>query len=388
MAFYTTPLQAQKNPEFQNEQGEVTHKDSLSIYGAVNTLVARLGEGEYEVLQNVPRWGFYLQKASTRTRISMIARMEWGVNMIENNTVINPDATTAEDFLQDGIDAFTTRQGYIGVSHPVWGTLTIGKQWSVYYDVSNVTDYFNVFGSAGSGTYNFFTDGGIEGTGRADKAIIYRNKYKGFSLGLQSQLLGNVYHYAASLRYKFKELGVTLGAAYNRANTTTDFEGIGIIFPDKTLDSHVLSASYDKGAWYFGLLYANQDSEFFSSNQQVIIPDNPTEEPTEASILIEMPAIGVELYGRYRFKKFFNLYGGFNLLIPRADNDLPPQVDSDFRTYFWTTGLEFRTAKGAAAYFEAKLDNSINDKGNEVNNLYALGLRYNFNFDFLTLIER
>ena len=44
-----------------------------------------------------------------------------------------------------------TRLGYVALQ-PSWGSLSIGKQWGVYYDVAGFTDWFPLFGGEATGT--------------------------------------------------------------------------------------------------------------------------------------------------------------------------------------------------------------------------------------------
>lgn len=82
--------------------------------------------------------------------------------------------------------------------------------------MSGYRDNFWVFGGQASGTYPLGADGGGSGTGRADKALTYRNSIGGLALGAQAQLeankitgLGSV---GGSLQYEFPG-GLTIGVA-------------------------------------------------------------------------------------------------------------------------------------------------------------------------------
>lgn len=65
--------------------------------------------------------------------------------------------------------------------------MTLGKQWDVFYDVSSATGLSFIYAGTASGVYTFNGDGGLNGAGRAKKAIQYRNSFGNFSFGLQVQ---------------------------------------------------------------------------------------------------------------------------------------------------------------------------------------------------------
>lgn len=107
------------------------------------------------------------------------------VDQSSNEVFIAGDNLGQERF-QD-TDDITTRLGQAGLVGD-WGSVQIGKQWSVYYDVTQWTDLFWAVGGNASGTYNAGTDGGISGTGRAEKAVSTRFRYHGLRLGAQTQM--------------------------------------------------------------------------------------------------------------------------------------------------------------------------------------------------------
>ena len=66
--------------------------------------------------------------------------------------------------------------------------MSFGKVWGAYYDVVAGTDNALVWGGFASGAYSLDGSGGIDGVGRADKAIQYRNSLGNLSFALQAQL--------------------------------------------------------------------------------------------------------------------------------------------------------------------------------------------------------
>ncbi|PMM44252.1 porin [Vibrio breoganii] len=85
--------------------------------------------------------------------------------------------------LEGGDNSFSTRLGYIGVSHDTWGRAVGGTQWSPYYDVGGIADMPIAFAN------DFLYANGYElGTGRAERMVSYRKTFMfgddgGFNLG-------------------------------------------------------------------------------------------------------------------------------------------------------------------------------------------------------------
>jgi predicted porin len=148
---------------------------------------------EVSVKNNSSRAGVYLDR-HIAGGVSGFAKLELGTNLVLNNTSFNPDAFTNPDvsFTTTTTQAVTTRLGFVGLKFPKYGSVAIGKQWGVYYDVGEWTDRFYIFGGLASGVYNTNSDGGSEGTGRAEDAVVYRNTFRSafywFARSVQWQL--------------------------------------------------------------------------------------------------------------------------------------------------------------------------------------------------------
>ena len=90
-------------------------------------------------------------KLTDNTNVS--ARAEFGVNLVDQsaNEVFISGDNLGEERFQD-TDDITTRLGQAGLVGD-WGSVQIGKQWSVYYDVTQWTDLFWAVGGNASGTF-------------------------------------------------------------------------------------------------------------------------------------------------------------------------------------------------------------------------------------------
>ena len=200
--------------------------ESFELYGSFRGHGAGYG-GELEIQDNSSRVGArFSREVSSRLRV--LAGVELSVNLFDSDFSFNVEASTDTGFgtidRTDAGDVFGTRLGYVGVDLARGGRLTIGKQWSTYYDVSAWTDEFDVFGGEGGFTYTPpGTDGGTLGTGRAEKALLYRNDVGKLQFGAQVQLSESDDDVAAdsprglSLRYRLTK-HLSVGAAYNGAS--------------------------------------------------------------------------------------------------------------------------------------------------------------------------
>ncbi|GAM56271.1 outer membrane protein N [Vibrio ishigakensis] len=83
------------------------------------------------------------------------AKAEWSINMLDG-----------------GDNSFSTRLGYIGVTHETWGRVVGGTQWSPYYDVAGIADMPIAFAND-----FLYTNGGNLGTARAERMVSYRKSF-------------------------------------------------------------------------------------------------------------------------------------------------------------------------------------------------------------------
>jgi hypothetical protein len=106
---------------------------------------------------------------STGESVKFFAGLELGVNLI-GGPQLNAGASTESGFIrveQTVPRVFGSRMGYLGVDFGQGGTLTLGKQKAVHYDIAGyTTDRPSVFGGQGSLAYPGGSDGGTSGTGR------------------------------------------------------------------------------------------------------------------------------------------------------------------------------------------------------------------------------
>ncbi|MBB1270621.1 porin [Shewanella sp. SR44-3] len=142
-------------------------------------------QGVSEVANGASRINFAFDR-KLKNDWQAFAKLEWGINPVGSGKVIyNGD----ESFESAQDDFMYNRLGYAGLSHADYGTLTLGKQWGAWYDVVSHTNlaFFTDGNASGTYTYNKF-DGAVNGTGRGDKIVQYRNSLGEVSFAAQIQL--------------------------------------------------------------------------------------------------------------------------------------------------------------------------------------------------------
>jgi len=160
------------------------NKNAVEIGGFVDARIINT-QGDTEVVNGASRINFgFTREMSDGWKA--YTKLEWSVNPFGNSSIqYNNDSkisAKSDEFLHN-------RLGYVGLSHDKYGSLTVGKQWGAWYDVVYSTNYGFVWDGNASGTYTYNkADGAVNGTGRGDKTVQYRNAFGDFSFALQAQL--------------------------------------------------------------------------------------------------------------------------------------------------------------------------------------------------------
>jgi predicted porin len=340
--------------------------DSLSFYGKLSVHGA-IFDDEVQFQQNSPRVGIHLERKLVKD-LSIVGKLEYGINIIEGNQ-FNNDANNIVDFASNPFaknEAFVNRLGYVGFQHPKWGSLTVGKQWGVYYDVASFTDNFTVFGGEATGVYSGNTDGGWKGTGRADNALVYRNSLKNFDFGVQTQLFNGSQNYGASFVYNF-DIGLVLGVAGNIAQINSDFEEF-ISYERKDNTNLMFSAKYAKKSKFnVALSYAINQDEFTI----VDTVNNDIE-------IVAYPTHGIELYANYFIKPKLELQAGFNRI---HDIEKDSYFRGDYELIHYVIGANYYITPKTYAYASARIGDSKFVNNTRDYDVFVLGFAYNFNFN-------
>lgn len=220
---------------------------TFAMGGHVSVNLNGSEEGNTDVGTNSPRINFTATQ-DLGNGFTVDARGEWALNYLTNSS-----------------NAFTTRLGYIGLTHDELGRAVVGTQWAPYYDVAGVTDMPIAFANDFLYDGQYSEKGGNSdfaktGQTRADNMISYRNGFDfgdagALNLGVAWQGTTDVEFNAGDVEYKdrvqlaagYSIMGANLGYAFSTGDVSRDSA-------KGALDFHVFSASY--GSYGSGLYLA------------------------------------------------------------------------------------------------------------------------------------
>ncbi|MGX9520619.1 porin [Vibrio mediterranei] len=192
------------------------------------------------------------------------AKGEWALNMLDG-----------------GDNSFTTRLGYIGVSHAELGRVAVGTQWAPYYTAGGVADLPIAFAN------DFLYDNhGALGTGRADAMLAYTNAFDfgnagAFNFGLGWQGANDIsnakdngnqgakYHLGqrAQAQLGYDVAGFGINYAYTGGDITSKS---GAPTLDDKAQSNLISAkygTYGKGLYVAGVYAMNDYMNSYNGQQ-------------------------------------------------------------------------------------------------------------------------
>lgn len=352
---------------------------SLEPYVSLRGHLAVYDE-QMELQENASKIGMRLSAGNNR--VSFIAGTEVQLNMFKGSSSFNVDGDLAGGFLvvqpSQTQQVFGNRLGYLGIDLHKYGTVTFGKQWGVYRDITSYTDQFSVFGRRASATFIGGTDGGEGGTGRADQAIIYRNHFGPVSLGAQMQARNSnksrfIDGYGLSSQIQVtKEF--LIGLAYNRAFLNepliNNHQVIGLTGNPVYFS---FGTKYNSDKIDFGFILIHQKNGDFTQGE-LVHPTLGTLKPT-----VVYDANGAEVFGKYKFQKYALLLG-YNLYVPETNitsipvgNDLP--INSKFRTSDLISGIIYQPVRPVQIYAEQRVSFGRTALGKKEPSVFTLGLK-------------
>lgn len=248
-------------------------------------------------------------------------------------------------------------------------TYTFGRQWSVYYDVAEWTDWYEVTGGDALGVYDGGDDGGFVGTGRANEAISYRQQFGDFKVALQGQ--GSDTDTSDSTKRDFSastsiiwdiNSAFSIGYAGHYAQLS-DQSGNAVIIDNADLSKilEVVGLRYDTDQLTVALNVSYMKNLYTINSQ----------------------AIGNESYIAYKYNDAgSNVYIGHNLAVSDPDESL--SSDSYFEHLYAAVGFLHYITKDFSVLGEYKYD-LRSDEDIEMANVYterndkfALGFKYEF----------
>jgi predicted porin len=347
---------APKGPVPEGPQGDLPQARAIDGYGSLRVAVATDWDGSREVRNNSSRLGLRGTKPLT-DGIEAFGRVELGVNLVANDRVILAGGDPGAPIGQ-GSQAVFSRLGFVGIDTGL-GSLAWGKQWSAYYDVAEFTDQFPLWSGVAAGAFAAGTDGGVAGTGRAERALQYREARGPVSVALQMQSRASspndrswIDVWGASAVVG-RSRGLSLGAAYNEVR-----DGV----PDPTPNQSQLG---DRAA-IFGLRY--RTDRFYAASTVSISEQHETDDLGR-----RFDATGFELALRYHATGSLWVEAGYNELRP--DSDHP----GDFRVRFGVGYLVYNFGAGSRVFLGLKLDDGRSSDGTKRSgSAFATGLNYTF----------
>lgn len=205
------------------------------------------------------------------------AKGEWALNMLDG-----------------GEESFTTRLGYVGLSHDDYGRAAVGTQWAPYYNVAGVADMPIAFAND-----FIYEDHGNLGTGRGEEMVSYGNAIDFGNAGSLSAAVAwqgrkvdgaTTYGNRGQVALNYAIADFTANYAYNTGDVDYALRG------SQTADSHVLSAtygSYGAEGLYLAGVYAMNN---YMNSAKV----------GSASIVLE-ETVAIELLASYALSNSLNL---------------------------------------------------------------------------------
>ncbi|QZO11728.1 porin [Pseudoalteromonas piscicida] len=343
-------------------------KNSVTIGGFIDARVINT-QGETELVNGASRINFDF-KRQLKNNWQAFALLEWGVNPVGSSDIVysNRFESIQDEFLYN-------RLGYVGIKHDEYGQVTLGKQWGAWYDVVYSTNYSLVWDGNAAGVYTYNKDdGAINGTGRGDKVLQYRNQFGKLSFAVQAQLKSDDFYtcdvvdisssscetlfnqgdsaaqmvefnstYGASLTYAATE-NLTLTAGVNRGEFDIVYAaGRNQSVKDLIYGVGITYGDFYKPGWY-AAANINKNENHDTDNLGRLIKD----------------AVGLESLVSYRFDNDVRTFIAYNVFDAGDDYVIQPNFNADpndvFKRQFAVIGAHYFMSEDTILYIEARKD--------------------------------
>ncbi|UCD69169.1 MAG: hypothetical protein JSW48_03510 [Betaproteobacteria bacterium] len=302
---------------------------------------------------------------------SLFGWVEYGFNLLDSvDRLFNPGGTGSE---RARSGSFFPRLIYLGWETPN-NILTVGKNWSTYYQVAGWTDLMQGAGGSALGVYNANTDGGPTGTGRADGTLQTRLSidflpeawFEPFKLNVQIQN-GRPIPQTESLDY-----GWAVGASTILELENNYFAGLAINYAEVrdvgSPQAQAVSLRGDAQAYLLGLRKFSDDWYVAFGGARLV-----NHETTDQGTYFD--GWGWEFYAHRRVAEKVWFGGGFNSLQPDAD-----QVQAqDYRVAYGLAELRytFRTFS-RMLFLNYRFERGSLQSGEKIPNTLTVGIRWDF----------
>ncbi|WP_028768250.1 porin [Shewanella fidelis] len=374
-------------------------KNAVEIGGFIDARVINT-QGSTEVVDGASRINFGFTREMTHGW-KAYTKLEWGINPFGNTDIVY---NSESNFASQSSDFLNNRLGYVGLAHDTYGSITIGKQWGAWYDVVYNTNYGFVWDGNASGTYTYNkADGAVNGTGRGDKTVQYRNAFGDFSFALQAQLKQDEFEVdevpgASSPILPTASFMNVKAAGVNVQNSVTTVEynyTYGGAATYNVTDKLTLTAGFNLGEFEattsagkrltetdsiygVGATWGNWDAEgvyaaFNVNKQEFHDTDNLGRMLPEAW--------GLESLASYKFENGIRTFVSYNIL--EAGDEYEAAYDGDvFKRQFAVAGVHYVWDSNTVLYLEGRKDFSDFSGANEEamakseDDGIAIGIRY------------
>jgi len=347
-----------KDPDPKNPAGDLPKALVIDTYGSLRGLIAVDTAAHTEVRNNSSRLGIRGEKELFKG-LTAFGRYEVGVNLVANDRAIllvDGDPGTP---IGQGSQAIFSRLGFVGIGTPI-GNFSWGQQWSPYYDVAEFSDQLVIFSGFANGAFPAGTDGGIAGTGRAERAFLYRDAWGPVAVGLQVQnrtLTINDRSWNDTWGGSVvigKTKGFAVGAAYNKVRD-------GVEFPT------VNESQLNDQASIFGARFVTD--KFYIGGTYAALKQHEVDDLGR-----RFDGQGIEVAIRQNLTNRLWIEGGYNDLRPESDHP------GDFRLKFGAANLVYGFGDASRVFFGFKLDGShaSDRRPNFRNSTWAAGMNYTF----------
>ncbi|HAU04504.1 MAG TPA: porin, partial [Pseudoalteromonas shioyasakiensis] len=298
------------------------------------------------------------------------ALLEWGVNPVGSSDIVysNRFESIQDEFLYN-------RLGYVGLKHDDYGQVTLGKQWGAWYDVVYNTNYSLVWDGNAAGVYTYNKDdGAVNGTGRGDKVLQYRNTWGDFHLALQAQLKSDEFYTCDIVDISRSSCEVLWNQGNNAAQKVEFNSTYGAALTYSVSPNLKVTAGVNRGQ--FDIVYAggrNQSvndliygmgityGDFYKPGwyASVNINKNENHDTDNLGRLIK-DAVGLESILSYRFDNDIRTFVAYNVFDAGSDYVIQPNFNADpedvFKRQFAVIGAHYFMAEDTILYIEARKD--------------------------------
>jgi len=352
-------------------------RNSMSVGGFIDVRIINT-QNQTEIVNGTSRINFKFDR-ELKQGWTALGRVEWGVNPVGSSDIVynNRFESIQDEFLYN-------RLGYAGISHEKYGQITIGKQWGAWYDVVYGTNNSFVWDGNAAGVYTYNKDdGAVNGTGRGDKLIQYRNSYNDLSFTLQAQLKNSEFYtcdVSDITEYECETLWNTGDSAAQEVEFNYTFGASVTYTPTHML---TLTAGVNRGE--FDLTYGDGSTQnvedliygagimWGSVDQKGLyvaanINKNKNHDTDNLGRLIK-DAMGVETFASYRFDNDFRPFLAYNVFDAGDNYVIQPNFNTDpndvFKRQFVVIGLHYLIDEDTIAYVEARKDFSDFESNNK-----------------------